>query len=221
MHESGEYEIKASFEELARLVGCETQNVTRCVTELKRTNTADVTLGNDFVTLLSRRLERELKTRKQTQLRVQRLRGNADVTQVKRDRVISKSKSNKKELREEEEAPTQLSGFQDWDFPLKDLVDSFPHLVDLPAFTPAMCGEIESVVKAGDEQAWTETITLYRRNFDPINGSYRPEKYGTLLDVFKKKKKELERDGTHRLYKKRTDADVIAESSDFYANYPA
>lgn len=97
MHETEEPVLTGSYEELARLVGCESAEVARCVAELKRTNTADVTLGNGFVTLVSRRLKRELSDREKTRLRVQRHRCNADVT------VQSKSKSNKKEKEEERE----------------------------------------------------------------------------------------------------------------------
>lgn len=99
MHETQESEITASYEELSRLVGCDTHVAARCVTELKRTNTANVTLGNGNVTLMSRRMARELNDREQIRLRVQRHRSNADVTEMKHDRV--RSKSNKKEIREE------------------------------------------------------------------------------------------------------------------------
>jgi hypothetical protein len=98
MHEKGEYKIEGTYEEMGWLIGCAPEVVARCVIELQRTKTADVTLGNGSVTLLSRRLKRELSDREKTRLRVQRHRGNADVT------LQSKSKSNKKEIREEKEA---------------------------------------------------------------------------------------------------------------------
>lgn len=102
MHETGDYKVEGTLEDLARLVGCHTSDITRCAIELQRTKTADVTLGNGTVTLVSRRLKRELKEREQTRLRVQRHRGNAPVT----------VQSNKKEIKskkEEEKRPTQAS----------------------------------------------------------------------------------------------------------------
>ena len=99
MNEMDSYEVSGTLAELARLLGCESNEVMRCANELKQTKTADVTLGNGTVTLVSRRLKRELNVREQTRLRVQRSRSNADVTLQSK----SKSKSNKKE--EEKERP--------------------------------------------------------------------------------------------------------------------
>lgn len=93
MHESDTSIIEGSYEELGWLIGCAPEIVARCCIELQRTKTADVTLGNGNVTLISRRLRRELNIRKQTRSRVQRHRNaecNADVT--------TQSKSNKKEV---------------------------------------------------------------------------------------------------------------------------
>lgn len=102
--------ISGTFEDFARIVGCFPNEAERCINELKRNKTADVTQKNENVTLKSRKYERELKAKKQTRLRVQKFRSNADVTQKKRDRVISKSKEkeiredNSKELSKEGEA---------------------------------------------------------------------------------------------------------------------
>jgi len=103
--------LEGSFQELARLIGCFPEEAARCVLELKRTETADVTLCNDSVTLKSRYIDRELKSKELTKLRVRKLRGNADVTPVKRDRVrvINKSKEKEEEIREEEEGETPLT----------------------------------------------------------------------------------------------------------------
>jgi len=94
MHEADDCQIEGSYEELGWLIGCSPEVVARCVLELKRTGTADVTLGNGNVTLVSRRLKRDVSVREQTRLRVQKSRSNADVT--------VQSKSNKKEERKEE-----------------------------------------------------------------------------------------------------------------------
>lgn len=107
MHETDEYIVGGTYEELGWLIGCSPEVVARCVVELNRTKTADVTLGNGNVTLMSRRLKREVNDREQTRLRVQRSRCNADVTEMKRDRVISKKKEVKN--KEEKEAVAEAA----------------------------------------------------------------------------------------------------------------
>ena len=99
MHETEEYEIAGTYEELARLVGCETNVVARCVIELQRTKTANVTNGHDEVTVMSRRMERELTGKEDNRLRKRKQRERDIVTPKSHDRVISKSKE--KEIREE------------------------------------------------------------------------------------------------------------------------
>ena len=221
MHEMDEYEVSGTYDELSRLIGCDADAVGRCAIELQRTKTADVTLGNGIVTLLSRRMKRELKGKKQNALRVQKHRSNADVTPVKRDIVRVIVNSNSKE--EEEEVvktpiPTstehELSNFE---YPVKDLILAFPN----ERFNPSQLGFIENAVldTPVDREAWADTITLYVQNYDPATRSYVPTRTGTLLDIFKKKKKELTKNGTNKGYGKRTDQDVFAESADFYANY--
>jgi hypothetical protein len=100
MHESESWKIEGTYEEIGWLIGCSPEIVARCVIELKRHETADVTLGNGFVTVLSRRMQRELKAKENNTLRVRKHRGNADVTPMSHDRV--KSKSKEKEEREED-----------------------------------------------------------------------------------------------------------------------
>lgn len=96
MQEMDAFLVEGTYEELGWLIGCSPEVVARCVVELQRTKTADVTLGNGSVTLLSRRLKRELSDREQTRLRVQRHRRNADVTvQSKEKEVISKKEEEK------------------------------------------------------------------------------------------------------------------------------
>jgi hypothetical protein len=200
MHETDTFCLTGSYKEIARLVGCETEEVARCCIELQRTETADVTLGNGDVTLVSRRLKRDLSDREQTRLRVQRHRGNADVT--------AQSKSNKKEVKNKEEekskktaSPSTHKQFNDptWTdagkglnlgYPFTDLFIAFPDLV----LTPAHVGLIENDVKDNtlDHAALKATIALYLGNRDPSKPqSYNPKRVGTLLDVFKKKREEL------------------------------
>ena len=102
MYESGTFEVTGTWEELGWLAGCPPAVADRCVRELQRTNTADVTLGSDTVTLKSRRLEREAISREQTRLRVEKFRRNGPVTDPYETPLTSVI-SNKKEVREEEE----------------------------------------------------------------------------------------------------------------------
>lgn len=100
MHEADDWKLEGSYEELGWLIGCGTEVVARCCVELHRTKTADVTLGNGSVTLVSRRLKREANDREQTRLRVRRLRCNADVTDAKQA-PLNKKEVISKEIRKE------------------------------------------------------------------------------------------------------------------------
>jgi hypothetical protein len=101
MHETGDHKVTGSYEELGWLIGCSEAIVAKCCVELARANAADVTLGNGCVTLMSRRLKRELSTKERNRLRVAKSRCNADVMPVLHDRV--RVISNKKEIREEKD----------------------------------------------------------------------------------------------------------------------
>lgn len=87
MHKSAQPELSGTLEQMARSLGCFPDELMRCLLDLKRNDAADVTLGNGTVTVMSRRLKREVSDREKTRLRVQKHRGNDDVT------VQSKSKS--------------------------------------------------------------------------------------------------------------------------------
>jgi hypothetical protein len=99
MREAGTAHFTGTYDEIARLIGCFPEEAGRCLVELKRTGTADVTLGNGDVTVKSRYIDRELKAKELTRLRVARHRAegecNADVT------IQSKSKSKEQEKEEE------------------------------------------------------------------------------------------------------------------------
>ncbi len=107
MRDSGSAIIKGTVEDIARSVGCFPQEAARCIDELKRHKTADVTLLNGNVTLKSRKYAKELKVKEQCRLRKQRERSHAPVTQESRDRV----KSNKKEVisKKEEEGSYRVN----------------------------------------------------------------------------------------------------------------
>ena len=117
MHETGEYILTGSFAELARMVGCESAEAARCVTELKRTNTANVTIGHGEVTIMSRRMERELNIKDGNRLRKQTERQHKIVTTMSQDRVISNKKEvinkSKKEEKKKKNAATAATD-QDW-----------------------------------------------------------------------------------------------------------
>jgi hypothetical protein len=107
-----------------------------------------------------------------------------------------------------------------WTWPMLPLIQAFPDL----AVTPAMIGFIESEIKPGDESAWADTIQTYLMNYNPAKNSYMPEKTGTLLSVFKKKRQEIARmkNGTTRNNQQRnTSAERIADTADIYAKYPS
>lgn len=105
-------------------------------------------------------------------------------------------------------------------YPLLELKTAFPHLL----ITPAMVGFLESAVLPADRVAWLSTIRIYQMNFDPSKNRYLPEKTANLLSVFEREKERLaKKDGTtksNNYGRKRTDAEIFAESAEFYSNYP-
>jgi hypothetical protein len=97
MREAEVFELSGTIEEVARLVGCFPEEAMRCLLELQRTKTADVTLGNGCVTVKSRYIAKQVKVKTQTNLRVQLHRSNANVTQDVTLQSKSKSKKEEKE----------------------------------------------------------------------------------------------------------------------------
>ena len=78
-------------DELLALTPCRTPaELDHALAELSNTKTADVTLRNNNVTVVNRRMNRESKEREATRLRVSRHRGVENVTEVKR-RIRHKS----------------------------------------------------------------------------------------------------------------------------------
>lgn len=104
MHEIGGFELSGTYEELSRIIGCTPEFVAKCSAELMRYKTADVTLGNGVVTIVSRRLRKEANSREKTRLRVEKYRRNKPVTGQ------SKSKSKKKEKKEDKNKTDGVSG---------------------------------------------------------------------------------------------------------------
>jgi hypothetical protein len=110
----------------------------------------------------------------------------------------------------------------EWAFPMKELIEAFPNV----EFTPAAAGFIEAEVKEADRIAWARTIAVYQMNFNPSLGRYMPDKTGNLLNVFRAEKAKVEKEnGSDKKrsndYQRRTDADVLDQSTDFYDQYPS
>lgn len=97
LYAQDEYKLTSSYERLGRMARCDGSEAAKLVVELKQNNVCDVTLGHGEVTVMSRRLCKLLKARKQATCRKRKER----VTQKSQDRVISKSKELKKEKNEE------------------------------------------------------------------------------------------------------------------------
>ena len=106
MRDTGQPTISGTYRDFARAVGCFPDEAKRCIAELKRNNTADVTIRNGRVTLISRKYSKELKSKELNRLRVQKHRSTAECNANHTDIV----NSNKKEVKrkEEEEPPTPL-----------------------------------------------------------------------------------------------------------------
>jgi hypothetical protein len=62
--------------EIARLLGCDVEVLQRALNEIEKLKIADVTNGNNEVTIINRRMKREQKQRESTRLRVKRHRSN-------------------------------------------------------------------------------------------------------------------------------------------------
>lgn len=101
MHRAGVSEFTGTVEQLRRKFGILPEELTRCLQDLKRNNAANVSFGNGDVSIVSRRLVRELNAKEKNRLQVAKHREKAE---CKSDvRTQSKSKSKSKEIREERE----------------------------------------------------------------------------------------------------------------------
>lgn len=215
MYRSDTAELSGTIEQLRRKLGVLPEEVTRCLHELKSTNAADVRFGNDDVSIVSRRRQREVKAKENNRLYVAKHR---EKTECKDDvRIQSKSKSKNKE--KEEDMSTHTPAFPDpnFEYPIKNLVDAFPdYLPD--RITPAMIGFIEAAVKPVDAEAWRRTIEIYQMNFNPLTKSYLPDKTANVLGVFRKQKTEVEREQngsnkSNNFGSKPTPGEIIANRS--------
>jgi uncharacterized phage protein (TIGR02220 family) len=94
--------IEGTYKQVARMIGCSEEVLKKTLDELNVTKTADVTLGNDFVTIINRRMIREEKERVSTRYRVQKHR-DKEMKQVCNGNVTpSSSSSSSTSLKEKE-----------------------------------------------------------------------------------------------------------------------
>jgi hypothetical protein len=106
MYDQDASTITCSFEQLARMTRCEASEAAKYALELKTAKVADVTLGHGEVTVMSRRLEKLLKARKQATLRKRKERVTDESQDRVKVRVISKEKEEEKR---EERTPTETT----------------------------------------------------------------------------------------------------------------
>lgn len=188
MYERNEYQITTTIDRWARLIGCTTNEVAKCFRELSDSKTANVIFGNGDVTVLSRRLQRELSSKENNRLRVQRHRGNADVTPEKRDRVISKSNKKEEEKREEAAvaAPTPEVTFEPERFnhPAVVLFESIFGFKIASGFATSVARKVTNL------QVWKDLLENKRAYADkPLKE--RTKLCGWILDAYDERVQKL------------------------------
>jgi hypothetical protein len=110
MMESDSAELSGTIPELCRVIGCFPDELEPAIEELERTGAADVTRRNGCVTLVSRRLKKELTSKVSNTLRQQNFRRNARVTPMSHDRVRVRDRVRD---REEQEATLSMGPASD------------------------------------------------------------------------------------------------------------
>lgn len=94
MHENNRSgQITGTPQQLSRLCRCTAVEFSDALADLSSTKTANVTERNGIVTVVNRRMHREAKDRENTNLRVQKFRGNGEVTDLKRESNNASSSS--------------------------------------------------------------------------------------------------------------------------------
>jgi hypothetical protein len=205
MYRSNAFEISGTLEELRRLIGCLPEEITRCASELKQTGAANVRFGNGVVSILSRRREKELSNKERNKLYVAKSRCKTDVRQKLDDK--SKSKNKIKEKEEERESESLSLTHTTEEPSLLAFASIFPD------FIPSIFLQDTITSRITDLPTWRKTLLFWKQN------NYRPQSVGKMCDKYDELIKERQ-NGTRKFSTKRTDADVFAESADFYANYP-
>lgn len=202
----------------ARLYGCTVDQAKVVIDEIAALGVGDAeTDANGNITLTNRRMYRKATDLEANKIRQFRFQAKKKIEQgdeyngQANDDLTSYSSSSTSN-----NTNTLRAG--EFDFPLKELIEAFPDL----NITPAQVGLIEADVKPPDREAWLSTIRLYQANYNRSTRTYLPEKVGNLLGVFESEKRRLAKNGSTQKHSgKRTDADVLRESADFYDQYPA
>jgi hypothetical protein len=209
MYRADVAELTGTIDEIRRKLGCLPEELTRCANELKRTNAANVIFGNGVVTLLSRSRQKELKANELTRLRVERHRaerdGNALVTPLDIDIDIDKEKKEEEQTERAEKKTLLPIDFR----PPKEF------WIWAETSCPAL--DLESELEEFSTY-WRDIATRnHKRTLRGWNATWKGR--------MKERQETQRRNGNSKKLgsygNKRTDADVITESADFYDKYPS
>lgn len=108
MHEAGRLgELCGTTDQLARIARCSTAELIQALTDIQTTAVADVTIRNNNVTVVNRRMKREYKKRVDSRLRVEKHRRNADCNapETVQKSEVRDQKSEKRESNAAANAP--------------------------------------------------------------------------------------------------------------------
>ena len=86
--------LTATYDEFARMLSCKVDEAETAIKEISRTKVGDVIFGNDDVTVINRRMDREEKEREANRLRVAKHRSNASGNAQSNENVTSLSSSS-------------------------------------------------------------------------------------------------------------------------------
>lgn len=219
--------LSGTAEALADILSLTIDEFNNFIEDIKRTRTGDVTQSNKKVTLVSRRYRTELKIKKQTALRVKNFREKNNVTQKKQPLVTSyKLEVTKEEESTSVDSPKKAAPASPQPIATR-IPKIFPITPDMWAWVLSELPALENVEDAHAKfvEHWTNDTGPKSMKVDWIlawkEGMKNRMKW--QIEDQLKLKEEL-KNGTGRGNKypgKRTDADVLAESADFYNKYPS
>jgi hypothetical protein len=100
-------QLIGTTDQLARIARCSTAELVQALADIESTGVADVTLSNNNVTVVNRRMKREYKKREHTKLRVERYRRNAECNASETPHIseVRDQKSEKEEKSSGANAP--------------------------------------------------------------------------------------------------------------------
>jgi hypothetical protein len=221
MEELDTYKLEGTPDELCRELFCTRKEFDRSIAELGASGAATITKSRTRVTIVSRKILKEVSVTEYNKLRKRKSRGHTVVTP--QEQTVSKDIEDLEDSSYEESKETYITGGEvgSWEWPMQPFVEAFPEYLS-DRITPTMIGFIESNVLPGDEEAWRRTIEKYQMNFKPELNRYLPDKISNVIDVFRKYKAEGEqvKNGSSKSNNRsKSDPEKIAESAEFYANY--